>query len=353
MSEVVGFGQYFWRTSLIKKAWYRHRMRRALLFMLLGFWGNANPLFSESPQACAQSCRILKAHFGLGGGTLGTEHAPDAILNMAALNRLRQMGILEEDISTLKVPSQYRSDWPSLGVHPATKDFLLGVKEWVMKTRRAGQLPIMLGGDHSLSMASASASKAYAESQGKRMALVWMDAHTDRYFSLGSRNVPHAIVVNHLLGEGREELNGIVDPKGTYKPEDVFFVGARDSLTDTLEARTALRDEGFILLSPEEMNSQPMEDSLHQLLARLSRYDEIHFSFDIDVVDDMELMGFGYYLPGGFTRAETQTIVQAIMATKKVRSLDFVELNPSKDRRGATASFLRGIVVESLKAGGT
>lgn len=194
-----------------------------------------------------------------------------------------------------------------------------------------------------------SAARAVALQAQKRIALVWFDAHTDRYFSSRGRNIPHAIALNQLLGEGTPVFREVTGQNNFFRPADVLLIGPRDQFSRTPEAQQKLRDDGFYLLTPEDIRSRPMSVSISEILERLKEYDEIHLSFDVDVVSEAHIRGFGHKLAGGPSITDVFQLTRALANTGKITSMDFVELNPILDFGGHTIQFAREFILRTLK----
>ena len=76
---------------------------------------------------------------------------------------------------------------------------------------------------------------------------------------------------------------------------------------------------------------------LRQALARFDHLARIHLSLDLDVMDPLEAPGVGTPSPGGLTYREGQLIMEMLADTRKLHSVDIVEINPILDIQNRTA----------------
>ena len=90
-----------------------------------------------------------------------------------------------------------------------------------------------------------------------------------------------------------------------------------------------------------------MRQTMERALADLDRDTHLHVSFDVDFLDPDIAPGVGTVVPGGPTYREAQLCMEMIADTRRVGSLDVVELNPALDVRNATAT-LAVSLLESL-----
>ena len=191
-------------------------------------------------------------------------------------------------------------------------------------------MPIFLGGDHSIAIGTVGGVTHAGE-----VGLLWIDAHGD-FNTPGtstSQNV-HGMALATLLGNGPEELISIGRPGLKVKPEHVVLVGTRD--LDPQE-REMLRQSGCTVFTMREIDEVGINAVLRQAVARFDHLARIHLSLDLDVMDPIEAPGVGTPSPGGLTYREGQLIMEMLADTRKVQSVDIVEINPILDIQNRTA----------------
>ena len=93
----------------------------------------------------------------------------------------------------------------------------------------AGELPLVLGGDHSIAMGSIAGFASYCRQRSKTPGLIWFDAHADMNTpeTTPSGNI-HGMPLAVLLGHGAPELKTSAGLRPKLDPQFCVHVGARD-----------------------------------------------------------------------------------------------------------------------------
>lgn len=191
------------------------------------------------------------------------------------------------------------------------------------------QLPLILGGDHSLSWGSIAASaKCYPD-----LGVCYIDAHGD--FNTpemsDSHNV-HGMHMSFLMGFGYPKYVDHCYSEQKISPQKVFFYGTRN--LDPYEKKIS-RESKLNILTTEEIHSAGR--AIQGIIeTQLSELQHIHLSIDIDVLDPSIAPGTGVPEKNGLTMDELQTILIPIVCSKKIVAIDFVEYNPLLDKTGKT-----------------
>jgi arginase len=175
--------------------------------------------------------RIIGVPLDLGASRRGVDMGPSTLRIAQLADRLRGLGHEVEDVGNLRVPD--RASLPPvespLGFLSTITDVCRDLAEACALAVRQGSAPLVLGGDHSLGAGSvAGVATALAEA-GKRIGLLWLDAHGDLNTPMStlSGNV-HGMPVAHLLGHGDPAMARIARPAPAVRPENVVLVGIRD-----------------------------------------------------------------------------------------------------------------------------
>jgi arginase len=276
---------------------------------------------------------------------------PEA-MRVAGIHRaLEERGLQVLDHGNLAGPPNPRQP-PSAGYRN-----LQAVLEWnrlihdaVYEDLRADRLPVMLGGDHSLAMGSISAVARHCQESGRKLRVLWLDAHAD--FNTGelspSGNL-HGMPLACLCGFGPKALVELGGPVPSLHPQWIRQIGVRSVDEGEKRFLHELAVEVFDMRYIDEMG---MRQTMEQALAGLDRDTHLHVSFDVDFLDPDIAPGVGTVVPGGPTYREAQLCMEMIADTRRVGSLDVVELNPALDVRNATA-VLAVSLLESLFGKGT
>jgi arginase len=208
-----------------------------------------------------------------------------------------------------------------------------------------GRLPILLGGDHSLALGSIAAVARYCHAKGKRLMVLWLDAHADfnTRATTPSGNI-HGMVMACLCGHGPRELTAIGGTQPVLAAETIRQIGIRS--VDPGEKKL-VHDVGLDIYDMRYIDELGMRQAMQEALRDLGADDHLHVSIDIDFLDPAIAPGVGTPIPGGPNYREAQLCMEMIADSGRLGSLDIVELNPAFDTRNETAR-LAVDLVESL-----
>lgn len=281
-----------------------------------------------------RSIRILGVPMDLGQSRRGVDMGPSAIRYAGLQARLERLGYSVEDGGNIAVPvpEEVRVIGPGgMRYLEAVAEVCERVFEAIRETVARGQLPIILGGDHSIAMGTIAGVVAAAGPVG----VLWIDAH-------GDFNVPetspsgniHGMPLAHLVGNGHPRLTGIGGPAPTLRPEQVVLIGVRS--LDPGE-RQALAGSGMLIFTMREIDELGIATVVRQALIRLKTWPRLHVSLDLDVLDPQVAPGVGTPVPGGLTYREAHLMMELLADSGRVGSVDVVEINPILDERNRTA----------------
>jgi arginase len=284
----------------------------------------------------AVAVSLIGAPTDVGAGARGASMGPEA-LRVAQLQAvLEAQGLDVADRGNLSGPPNpwqpptdgYRhlrevTQWNSL-VHDAFLDELAG-----------NRMPILLGGDHSLSIGSISAVARHCRAAGKKLRVLWFDAHADFNTSVltPSGNL-HGMPVACLCGHGPVELTSLGGLAPALEPAQLRQIGIRS--VDAGEKRF-VHEVGFEVFDMRYIDEMGMRHTLELALAGVDDGTHVHVSLDVDFLDPDIAPGVGTTVPGGPTYREAQLCMEMIADTGRLASLDIVELNPAFDVRNRTA----------------
>lgn len=208
-----------------------------------------------------------------------------------------------------------------------------------------GRMPVVLGGDHCLAIGSIAAVAAHVRKVGRRLRIIWLDAHADFNTSAitPTGNV-HGMPVSCLCGIGPAPLVEIGDRKPVLDPGQIRQIGIRS--VDEGERRL-VHDVGLDIYDMRYIDEVGMRRVMEEALADLDQDTHLHVSFDVDFLDPSIAPGVGTTVKGGPSYREAQLVMEMIADTGRMASLDIVELNPAFDQRNQTAE-LAVDLVESL-----
>ena len=282
----------------------------------------------------------------VGASDRGASMGPEALRVAGLRERLQAHGLVVHDRGNLSGPA---NPWlpPVDGYR-----HLAEVAEWNRKAHEAvhaeltaGRLPIMLGGDHCLGIGSISAVARHCRETGRKLRVLWLDAHADFNTSAitPTGNI-HGMPVACLCGFGPSELTGIGGQVPAISPKWIRQIGIRS--VDAGEKRFVHQNE-LEVFDMRYIDEMGMRHAMELALATLDERTHLHVSFDVDFLDPDIAPGVGTTVPGGPTYREAQLCMEMIADTGRLGSLDIVELNPACDVRNRTAA-LAVDLVESL-----
>ena len=289
---------------------------------------------------------LIGAPTDIGAGARGASMGPEALRVAGIVPTLESHGLSVVDRGNLVGPA---NPWlpPVDGYR-----HLAEVVQWNRVVHEAmhaelglGRLPILLGGDHCLGMGSISAVARHCRDTGKRLRVLWLDAHADFNTSTltPSGNI-HGMPVACLAGFGPQALIEIGGTVPAINPKWVRQIGIRS--VDAGEKRL-VQEQGLEVFDMRYIDEMGMRHTMELALATLDANTHLHVSFDVDFLDPNIAPGVGTTVPGGPTYREAQLCMEMIADTGKLASLDVMELNPALDVRNKTAE-LAVDLIESL-----
>jgi len=210
------------------------------------------------------------------------------------------------------------------------------VHEAVHAELAAQRLPIMLGGDHSLGIGSISAVARHCREAGRKLRVLWLDAHTDfNTAELSPSGNLHGMPLACLCGFGPPELAGLGGAIPAIRPEWLRLIGIRS--VDAGERRL-VQQQDLDVFDMRCIDEIGMREAMALALAGLDDETHLHVSFDVDFLDPQIAPGVVTTVQGGPSWREAQLCMEMIADTGRLASLDVVELNPALDVRNQTAA---------------
>ena len=289
---------------------------------------------------------LIGAPTDIGAGERGAVMGPEALRVAGLGDALRQHGIEVLDRGNLTGPA---NPWlPALHGYRHLNEVVAwnqGVHDAVLAELRLGRLPILLGGDHSLAIGSIGAVARHCREAGKKLRVLWLDAHADFNTSVltPSGNL-HGMPVACLCGHGPQPLLEIGGQVPALNPKWIRQIGIRS--VDAGEKRL-VHQVGLEVFDMRYIDEMGMRHTMELALATLDANTHLHVSFDVDFLDAALAPGVGTTVPGGPTYREAQLCMEMIADTGRMASLDVMELNPALDLHNQTAE-LAVDLVESL-----
>ncbi len=288
----------------------------------------------------SKSVHVIGVPMDLGSGRRGVDMGPSAIRIAGLADRLTALGHQVHDAGDLDI-----RNFEQLKVGNPDARFLREIvqanrqlAEQVEGAVRRGRFPLVLGGDHSIAVGTVSGIASWARSKGKKLGVVWVDAHSDINTpgTSPSGNV-HGMPLAALLGLGPAALGRIGGSFRKVEPANVAMVGIR-SVDDG--ERTHLRRLGVNVFTMADIDRHGIHVVMERAMATVSREtDLVHVSFDLDAVDPSLAPGVGTPVKGGLNYREAHLVMESLSSAGLMTSLEIVEVNPILDVRNQSAQF--------------
>ncbi len=276
----------------------------------------------------------------------GVERAP-ALIDAALRRRWREredvaLAARLRDSVTIEIPdvpdALARRDRHDLAFLPAIAVASARLADAAERAVVSGALALTIGGDHAVAAGSlAGAARAVREMTGPdgrpgRLGVIWIDTHADLNTPKTSPSGHiHGLPLATSLGIGPGELTSLAGGPAAVAAADVCLVGVRD--LDPGEQRI-IRDHGIWTRTMEEWDDNGIREGVLAAIAHLRArgVTAVHLSFDVDVIDPVDLPATGTICPGGLTSREAARVLRMIRdAELPVVSADVVELDPTRD----------------------
>lgn len=277
--------------------------------------------------------RLIGVPLDLGANRRGVDMGPSALRYAGLQAALAELGHTVTDLGNLVVPGpeEVAPGAANAQYLPAIVDVCKQLAHRVADVVSAGGVPLVLGGDHSLSVGSVGGLLNVQPEIG----VVWLDAHGDFNTpqTTPSGNV-HGMALAALTGLGAPELVACAG-KARLPVERVVMIGVRDLDPDE---RDLINDSGVLVFTMQEVDRLGMPTVMERALTHLrQRADRIHVSLDMDVFEPDLAPGVGTPKSGGFTYREGHLALELIAESGLLASMDIVEVNPILDKANRTA----------------
>ncbi|HWA56365.1 MAG TPA: arginase [Gemmatimonadales bacterium] len=292
------------------------------------------------PPLKPRTIRVIGVPMDLGSGRRGVDMGPSAIRIAGLHQRLADLGHTVVDEGDLDIHNMEELKVGNLRarylgeISRANRQLAAAVQ----RVMQRGHFPLVLGGDHSIAVGTVSGVAAYGKAKGKRVGVLWVDAHSDinTPATSPSGNV-HGMPLAALLGLGPSALTGIGGRFRKILPENVALVGIRS--VDEGE-RTHLRKLGVHVYTMADIDRHGIHIVMEKAIENVTEDTGlVHVSFDLDSVDPSLAPGVGTPVKGGLDYREAQLIMESLADAGVVTSLEMVEVNPILDERNRSAEF--------------
>jgi arginase len=288
---------------------------------------------------------IIGVPIDLGADRRGVDMGPSAIRYAHLQQKLNDLGYEVEDEGNVEVPiaETCRINNPKLKYIDCIVPMSRRVAGAVATSVQSKHFPLVLGGDHSLSVGS-----VRGAARNRKLGVIWIDAHGDfnTEGTTPSGNI-HGMSLAILAGLGDQSLIRLWDePVPVIDPKKIAVIGARDL---DPEERTNLLDAGAMVISMEQIDRYGMVAVVEKAIERVGRdVDGLYLSLDLDALDPRHAPGVGTPVSGGLTQREAHLACELIGETGRLIGMDLVEVNPILDIQNQTAALAVDFALSAL-----
>ena len=267
-----------------------------------------------------------------GGAAPGCLMGPDALRTAGLAATLRTLGFAVEDLGNLAPRAG-----PAVAADGGAGRDVQACADWIA-TVHAQPAPegvsLYMGGDHLMAAGTVPAMAARAAARGRRLAVLWLDAHSD-FHDLGTTTTGNLHGTPAAYFTGRPGFDAYPPLPAAVAPGDVCMMGLRS--VDPAE-RARLGRAGIDAVDMRAIDERGVAGPLAAFLGRVvAAGADLHLSLDVDFLDPSVAPAVGTTVPGGATFREAHLIMEMLSDAGLVTSLDLAELNPMLDERGRTA----------------
>ena len=290
---------------------------------------------------------LIGAPTDVGAGVPGAALGPRALRAAGLATAIAGRGVAVCDRGDLRGPRNPRLA-PDAGHRhlPEVTEWNRRVHQAVLGALCSREVPVLLGGDHSLAVGSISAVARHCVATGRKLRVLWLDAHAD--FNTAEHSPSdnlHGMPLACLSGHGPPELVALAGRGPVIGPSAVHQLGVRS--VDPGEA-ALVRAHGHAVYTMDYIAQHGMRRAVEAALAGVDEHTHLHVSFDVDFLDPAIAPAVGTTVQGGPGLDDARACMEMIAATGALRSLDLVELNPLLDVDNRTSRLMVELVARLL-----
>jgi len=292
---------------------------------------------------------ILGVPLSFGQSMAGVDMGPSAMRVAGLTKRIKKLGYEVKDLDDLDIEETQSTPAPTeklkylSEIHEVCERLAIEIEKIV----DAGELPITIGGDHSIAIGSlAGVVKAFRK-RDESLGLIYLDAHADMNTpeTTPSGNI-HGMPLAALLGYGAPELVNVGGIAPKFDPKRCAHVGARD--IDPGE-RELIRRIGIRFFTMREIDERGLSVCMDEAIA-IARQGSAGYgvTFDVDALDPRDAPGSGTLVRGGLTYREAHLAMEKIAEAGGLQSVEVVEINTALDVNNRTAELGVELILSAL-----
>ena len=285
-----------------------------------------------------RAVQLVGVASGCGASDTGCEAGADVLRETQLTARLRASGFRARWADIIRPAESHRAD-----TLEAVRRICMRLARRVEHIVHEGDLPIVVGGDHTSAIGTWKGIAHALQKQG-RVGLLWIDAHMDAHTPQTSESgMLHGMPVACLLGYGYPELTEIAE-NARIDPRCVCLFGVRSFERGEAELLQRLGVRVFFMAEIAERGvAQTMREAMDIVTGASAGFG---ITLDLDAIDPGDAPGVGSPAAGGMRSSELIAALAEHGAHPDLVGIEIVEYNPYRDRLAATA----GLVGDALDA---
>jgi arginase len=292
---------------------------------------------------------VIGAPLDLGTGRRGVDMGVSAVRFANLGPRLAELGYKVADLGNVAVeqPERVSAGAGNARYLAQIAHSCLRLAEMVQEALARGQMPLVIGGDHSIAIGTVSGVSRHLRRRKKRLGLLWIDAHPDMNTpqTSPSGNI-HGMPLACLIGLGPRKLTHLFGYAPKVDPQNVALVGIRD--VDALE-KPHVKDSGVRAFTMRDIDERGLRACMQEALEIVcAATDGFHVSLDMDAVDPQHAPGVGTPVRGGLSYREAHLAMEMVDDAGKMTSLEVVEVNPVFDEANRTGILAVELVASAM-----
>lgn len=276
---------------------------------------------------------IIGAPFNYGGSQDGAQFGPNILIDFYRKNKTFSSFEIanideKEDVFNEKLKNK-------INVIEVNK----GVYSLVSKIIRKKHIPVIFGGDHSISSGSV---KAVIDNYND-VGVIWIDAHADfndeKTTYTGNM---HGMPLSAVCGLGPECMIDCFQNKTILDSKNIVLIGGRDFDDGEIKKIKENKVKCFLM---DDIKKKGIEVIIDETINYLStKTKNIHISFDIDVISPEFAPGTGTPVENGMNILDAKKLLSKLLKELNVVSIDFVEFNPLLDESNKTLNLMTSLI---------
>lgn len=288
---------------------------------------------------------IIGVPLDLGAENLGINYGPQAYRANNIADKLQSAGFKVKDLGDVSCADRVDLKVGDKKQRYATE--IIKINEDIAKrvhdSIKHNEKVVVLGGDHSLNLGTASGASI---ALGGDLGLVYLDAHGDmntRDTTL-SGNI-HGMHLASLLGFGSDDLKNVFGEGTKIAKQNLLHIGGCDLDQAEIDLIKNENLNAFTMLDLLRYNLNPLIGLIDKLNSQVSN---VWVSLDLDAIDSIYAPGAGMPNPKGLTYREVVAIAEYVGKNCNVVGIDVVEYNPLQDEKLKTAELATELIAKFL-----